>query len=87
MKYLLNDGHLESTESYQEEKKLYLPLKANYPLKNFFFKHLFIFERQSKSEHKWGRHNEGTQIPKQAPGSELSAQGLMRGSNSRTARS
>ena len=41
-----------------------------------------------KTEHKWGRGRERhTQNLKQAPGSELSAQSLMRGSNSWTVRS
>ena len=39
-------------------------------------------------EHEWGKEREReTQNPKQDPGSELSAQSLTRGSNSRTVRS
>ena len=51
---------------------------------------MFIFEREREREREsdQGRGRErGTQNPKQAPGSELSAQSLTRGSNSRTARS
>ena len=64
------------------------------------FKHFlnvyFIFERErerkrvskSKSERGRGRERDGeTQNPKQAPGSELSAQNPMRSSNSWTVRS
>ena len=54
--------------------------------KNFFYC-LFIFERD-RAECEWvrGRERE-TQNPKQAPGSELSAQSPMWGSNSRAVRS
>ena len=45
-------------------------------------------ETQRETEHEWGRGREReTQDWKQAPGSEPSAQSLMRGSNSWTARS
>ena len=49
---------------------------------------MFIFERQRETEHKWGegQREKETQNPKEAPGSELSAQSLMQGSNSRTVR-
>ena len=43
----------------------------------------FIFETQREAEHEQGRVREReTQNPKQAPGSELSAQSPMQGSNS-----
>ena len=48
----------------------------------FFYVYLFLRQRETGSE----RERE-TQNPKQAPGSELSAQSPMRDSNSRTARS
>ena len=44
---------------------------------------MFIFERVRQSMSEGGAE---TQNPKQAPGSELSAQSLMRGLNSQTAR-
>ena len=45
-------------------------------------------ERERETEHEWGRVRErGRQNPKKAPGSELSAQSLMRGSSSQTMRS
>ena len=47
---------------------------------------LFIFERESTQAGEGQRERE-TQNPKQAPGSELSAQSLTRGLNSCTARS
>ena len=47
----------------------------------------YLFLRQRETEHERGRVREReTQNPKQAPGSELSAQSPTRGSNSRTAR-
>ena len=46
---------------------------------NFFY--FFVFERQRETEHKRGRGRE-RENPKQALGSELSAQSLMRGLNS-----
>ena len=50
----------------------------------FFYIYLFLIE----TGHKWGRGRENeTQNLKQAPGSELSAQSPMRGSNSQTMRS
>ena len=49
-------------------------------LKKFFL--IFIyFLRDRETEHEWERGRE-TQNLKQAPGSELSAQSLMQGSNS-----
>ena len=49
-------------------------------LKKKFFLHLFIFETQREMEHKSRRSREReTQNPKQAPGSELSAQSLTMG--------
>ena len=47
---------------------------------------MFIFERDGAQAGEGQRERE-TQNPKQAPGSELSAQSLMRGSNPQTARS
>ena len=53
-----------------------------------FFKVVYLFLRQRETEHERGRVKEReTQNPKQAPGSELSAQSPTRGSNPRTARS
>ena len=48
---------------------------------------LFIFEGERKSMGGGGAETGETQNPKQAPGSELSAQSPMRGSNSQTVRS
>ena len=46
---------------------------------------LFLKEREGETEHKWVRDREReTQNPKQAPGSEPSAQSPTRGSNSQT---
>ena len=47
---------------------------------------MFIFEREREHEQGRGKERE-TQNPKQAPGSELSAESPTRGSNSQTARS
>ena len=45
-------------------------------------------ERERETEHEWGRgEREGDTESEQVPGSELSAQSLMWGSNSWTARS
>ena len=44
------------------------------------FKCLFIFERDTECKQGWGRERE-TQNPKQAAGSQLSAQSPTRGSN------
>ena len=56
-------------------------------LKKFFF-NVCLFLRESMREHEWGRGREReTQNPKQPPGSELSAQSPMRGSNSQAVRS
>ena len=53
------------------------------------FLHLFSFERHRETEHKWGegQREKDTENPKQAPGSELTAQSLTRDSNSQTMRS
>ena len=52
------------------------------------FHRLFIFERQRETEHEWERGREReTQNPKQAPGSELTAQSPVRDSNPQTMRS
>ena len=49
-------------------------------LKKFFF---YIYSFLKETEHKWGRGRErGRQNPRQAPGSELSAQSPTRGLNS-----
>ena len=54
----------------------------------FFFNVFYLFLGQRETEHERARGREReTQNRKQAPGSEPSAQSLMRGSNSRTARS
>ena len=50
---------------------------------------MFLFTFETETEHEQGRGRERereTQNPKQAPGSELSAQTLTRGSNSLTMR-
>ena len=55
---------------------------------NFFFFFLRLFLRQRETEHERGRVREReTQNLKEAPGSELSAQSPMPGSDSRTPRS
>ena len=48
-----------------------------------------MFISETETEHEWGRveRERETQNQKQAPGSELSAQSLMQGSNSKTMRS
>ena len=48
---------------------------------------LFSFETETEHEQGEGQRERETQNPKQAPGSEPSAQSPMRGSNSRTVRS
>ena len=54
----------------------------------FVFNVYLLRERQTETEHEQRRGREReTQNPKQAPGSELSAQSSARGSNSQTARS
>ena len=58
----------------------------------FFFLLTFIFERERDRERDRaqtgkGKRERATQNPKQAPGSELSAQTPRQGSNPRTARS
>ena len=54
----------------------------------YYFFNVYLFLRQRETEHERGRVREReTQNPKQAPGSELSAQSPTRGSNPRTARS
>ena len=52
---------------------------------NFFSVYLFLRERDTEREQGRSRERQ-TQNLKQAPGSELSAQSRMRGSNSQTAR-
>ena len=47
----------------------------------------FIFETETEHEQEEGQRDRETQNPKQAPGSELSAQSPMRGLNPRTVRS
>ena len=52
--------------------------------------YLFLRERERETEHEQGRSRERqreTQNPKQPPGSELSAQSLMQGSNPQMSRS
>ena len=66
--------------------------KGDYLLRLLFFLNfltLFIFERQRETEHEQERADteRETQNPKQAPGSELSAQSPIQGLNSRTMRS
>ena len=57
---------------------------------SFFFL-MFIFERETETETRvragGGQRERETQNPKQAPGSELSAQSPTRGSNSQAVRS
>ena len=55
----------------------------------FFFFNIYLFLRQRETEHERGegQRERETQNLKQTPGSELSAQSLMRGLNSRTVRS
>ena len=48
---------------------------------------LFIFEIETEHEQRKVERERETQNPEQAPGSELSAQSLTRGSNSRAVRS
>ena len=48
--------------------------------KKLFLMFLFIFDIERETEHEWGRGRErGRQNPKQAPGSDLSAQSPMAG--------
>ena len=49
----------------------------------FFFFNLLLRQRETEHEQRRGRERE-TQTPKQAPGSELSAQSAVQGSNSQT---
>ena len=57
-------------------------------LKKKFFVYLSLRERERQTMSRGGAEREReTQNPKQAPGSELSAQSPTRGSNSQTARS
>ena len=56
----------------------------------FFLKNFFdVYFSEREIEHKWGRvkREKETQNLNQAPGSELSAQSLTQGSNSRMVRS
>ena len=58
--------------------------------KKFFFEYLFLRERDRQTDRvraREGQRKRETQNPKQAPGSELSAQSPTRGSNPRTMRS
>ena len=67
---------------------LYNTYIHTYILFYLFIFNVYLFLRQRETEHEWGRVRERkTQNPKQAPGSELSAQSPTRGSNSRTMRS
>ena len=52
----------------------------------FFYTYLLLIERD-RAQVGEGQREKETQNPNQAPGSELSAQSLMRGSNSQTVRS
>ena len=63
-----------------------LEFKIKFKLKKIF--NVYLFLRETETEHEWGRGGEReTKNLKQAPGSELSAQSLTRGSNSQTVRS
>ena len=63
-----------------------LRLQCLEDISDFF--NVYLFLRQRETEHEQGRGREReTQNPKQAPGSEPSAQSPMQGSNSWTARS
>ena len=64
-----------------------ITLYVNTSIKEYIFKCLFIFERQRDSMSREGQRERETQNLKQAPGSELSAQSLTRGSNSQMVRS
>ena len=70
---------------------LMFSLRANYQMLFLFyfyliFSNIYFWERDGTRAGE-GRRERETQNPKQAPGSELSAQGPMRGSNSGTVRS
>ena len=52
------------------------------PTTLLFFFNVYLFLRQRETENEEGERERETQNPKQAPGSELSAQSPMRGSNS-----
>ena len=57
-------------------------------IKNFFYVSLFLRKRErDRVQAGEGQRKRETQNPKQAPGSELSAQSPTWGSNSRTVRS
>ena len=59
-----------------------------YFIKKMFLTFIYFWDRERQSMNGGGSEREReTQNPKQAPGSELSAQSLTRGLNSRTARS
>ena len=61
--------------------------KVNFLKKIFFNVYLFLRQREHKQDQGRDRDREGeTQNPRQAPGSELSAQSPTRGSNSRSVR-
>ena len=81
--------HAEDFFSWQAS-----PFKCAYKYQGMIFLNFFNVysftetEREREREQaRAGQRERGTQNPKQAPGSELSAQSPMRGSNSRTARS
>ena len=79
-------GRETSTELYSLNGGIVCDIYPIKPLLLLFF-NVYLFLRQSMSgggveERQWK-----TQNPRQAPGSELSAQSLMRGSNSSMARS
>ena len=65
----------------------YEPKLLSLPLFNFFKKSIYLFLRERERERESTQAGEETQNPKQAPGSELSTQSPMQGSNSRTVRS
>ena len=86
-------GHNKNNRYVTYQLKLFLA-RALYLKKNFL---MFIFEREGETErqrdrqtdHEWGKgkRERETQNPKQSPGSMLSAQSLMQGSNSQTMKS
>ena len=86
---LVNPQHyrlLNSRISYERHRSHEYELLSNF---FFNFSPLFTFERQRQTEHEQGekQRERETQNPKQAPGSEVSAQSPTRGSNPRTVRS
>ena len=76
----------KKAQSTESKRKFCVPKLAKIlTLKNLKI-FLFIFETETEHEQGRGRERE-TQTPKQAPGSELSAQSPTWGSNSQTVRS